>query len=143
MIFTPDFSHTLLCFHGKGEMWVQLGGHMEIGDDSPAAGALREAREESGLGEFTLVDTAPIDLHHHGLAATFGNCHAHWDVVFALSAPYAPPRVSEESEDVRWFPVDELPPGCAPGFPAQLARALARVRILDQAGPAGRFHERR
>lgn len=130
MIFTPDLAHTLLCFHGKGEMWVQLGGHMEHGDASPAAGALREAREESGLENFRLLAPTPIDLNHHGLAATFGACHAHWDVVFALTTPFAPPRVSRESKDVRWFPVDGLPAGCAPGFEEQFTSTLSRARAV-------------
>lgn len=130
MIFSPDLTHTLLCFHGKGNMWVQLGGHMEDGDSSPAAGALREAAEESGLGNFELLSPAPIDLNHHGLAQTFGSCHAHWDVVFALTVPLAEPVVSAESKDVRWFPIDVLPHGCAPGFDEQFTGVLARVRSL-------------
>lgn len=130
VVFTPDLTHTLLCFHGKGSMWVQLGGHMEGGDASPAEGALREAREESGLEEFELLAPVPIDLNRHGLAATFGSCHAHWDVVYALTTPFAVPRVSEESGDVRWFPVDDLPPGCAIGFEEQFANVLGRARAL-------------
>ena len=128
VIFSPDLARTLLCFHGKGNMWVQLGGHMEPGDLTPAAGALREAREESGLSDFQLLHPAPIDLNHHGLAATFGACQAHFDVVFALTTPLAEPRVSAESKDVRWFSVDVLPPGCAPGFEEQFSHVLARVR---------------
>lgn len=130
MIFTPDLSHTLLCFHGKGEMWVQLGGHMEEGDLSPASGALREAQEESGLSGFSLLSPAPIELHRHGLAATFGDCHAHWDVVYALQNEHAPPVVSEESKAVQWFPVDALPQGCAPGFEEQFTQVLHRVRTV-------------
>lgn len=130
MIFTPDLSHTLLCFHGKGNMWVQVGGHLESGDPTPAAGALREASEESGLPGLELLTPVPIDLNRHGLAATFGSCHAHWDVVFALTAPHAAPVVSAESKDVRWFPVDRLPQGCAPGFEEQFADVLTRVRGL-------------
>lgn len=128
MVFTPDLSHTLLCFHGKGNMWVQLGGHMEEGDTTPAAGALREAREESGLTEFELLSPLPIDLNRHGLAATFGSCRAHWDVVYALTTPLATPTVSSESADVRWFPVTDLPPGTAAGFTEQFAGVLTRVR---------------
>lgn len=131
MIFTPDLSHTLLCFHGKGEMWVQLGGHMELEDVSPDLAALREAREESGLEEFTLLSPHPIDLNHHGLAATFGTCHGHWDVVYALAIPMAEPVVSAESRDVRWFPVDDLPEGCAAGFEEQFAGVLRRTRALQ------------
>ena len=132
LVFTPDLSRTLLCFHGKGNMWVQLGGHMEPGDLSPAAGALREAREESGLDDFQFLTPTPIDLNHHGLAATFGACHAHWDLVYALTTPGGEPRVSAESKDVRWFDTANLPRGCAPGFQEQFARVLARARTLHR-----------
>lgn len=130
MIFSPDLSHTLLCFHGKGEMWVQLGGHMEQEDLTPAAGAVREAEEESGLSGFRFFSPSPIELHRHGLAATFGSCRAHWDVVYALKVDYAPPVVSEESRAVQWFPVDALPPGCAPGFEEQFAHVRQRLGAL-------------
>lgn len=132
VVFTPDLSQTLLCFHGKGNMWVQLGGHMEPGDASPAQGALREAREESGLADFQLLTSTPIDLDHHGLAATFGACHAHWDIVFALTTPWAEPQVSAESADVRWFDTAKLPRGCAPGFEEQFTRVLSRAGALHQ-----------
>lgn len=130
MVFTPDLSQTLLCFHGKGNMWVQLGGHMEAEDESPADAALREAREESGLQNFSFLTTDPIELHRHGLAATFGSCHAHWDVVYALTIPYAEPWASDESREVRWFPVDALPEGCADGFKEQFEAVLARARSI-------------
>ena len=135
VIFSPDLRRTLLCFHGKGDFWVQLGGHLEPEDDSPAAGALRECREESGLAGVELLLPAPIDLNRHRLGTKFGSCQAHWDVVYALVAPLAEPVVSEESKDVAWFDVDRLPADCAPGFHEQFAAALARVRAaIDPIG---------
>lgn len=131
VVLSPDLRRTLLCFHGKGNMWVQLGGHLEPSDTTPAEGALREAEEESGLGDLRLAHPVPIDLNRHGLAAAFGSCRAHWDVVFALIADPAPPVVSPESADVRWFDVDELPHGCAPGFEDQFGQVLRRVRSVQ------------
>src|SRR5699024_8315068 len=89
VLFSPALARTLLCPHSTGIMCVQLGGHMEPGDLTRAAGALREAREESGLSDFRLLHPAPIELNHHGLAATFGACQAHFDVVFALTTSLA------------------------------------------------------
>ncbi|MPV49605.1 NUDIX hydrolase [Pseudactinotalea sp. HY158] len=128
MVFTPDLAQILLCLHGKAGFWVQLGGHLEADDPTPLAGALREAREESGLSDVVATRDLPIDLNRHELASEFGRCRAHWDVVYALTAEPRPPVVSPESKDVRWFPTSSLPPNCAPGFEAQVDAALARLR---------------
>ncbi len=127
MVFTPDLERILLCLHGKGGFWVQLGGHMEPADPTPLAAALREAREESGLSDVVPRLEEPIDLNRHELASAFGRCRAHWDVVYALTADGLPPIVSPESRDVRWFPVTGLPPNCAPGFVEQVGSVLGRL----------------
>ena len=64
---------TLLVHHRKSGSWFQPGGHLEPSDDSPADGALREAREETGLevrlGAPGLLDVdihwVPWDEHDH------------------------------------------------------------------------------
>jgi 8-oxo-dGTP pyrophosphatase MutT (NUDIX family) len=66
-------AHTLLVHHRKSGSWFQPGGHLEPGDGSPAAGALREAGEETGLdvrlGSPGLLDAdihwVPWDEHYH------------------------------------------------------------------------------
>jgi hypothetical protein len=42
-VFNNDRTEVLLCFHRKGQFWVQLGGHIEPGDASVAEAGLREA----------------------------------------------------------------------------------------------------
>lgn len=109
-VFSPDLTNVLLCFHKKGGFWVQLGGHIEPDDASVAAAAFRETREESGLLSFAPIDSLPFDLNRHSLASAFGRCATHWDVGFAAFAPAdAVPVVSEESDDVAWWPVDRMP----------------------------------
>ena len=49
-------------------------------------------------------------------------------VVLTGADPGARVAVSDESEDVAWFPVDDLPPGTPPDFPQRLATVLAEVR---------------
>jgi 8-oxo-dGTP pyrophosphatase MutT (NUDIX family) len=121
-VFTPDLEHTLLCFHRKGRFWVQLGGHIEAQDGSLAEAALREAREESAIHGMSLLSSAIVDLNRHELNSGF-TCHAHWDVGFAAVAPAdATITVSDESEDVRWFPVDALPRVAAGGLTARVMR---------------------
>jgi len=129
-VFSPDLERTLLCFHRKGGFWVQFGGHVEPQDDSIADVAVREAREESGIQELELLTEAIVDLHRHELGSGFA-CSAHWDIGFvAVVHPAAPVVVSDESEDVRWFPVDDLPALSADGLGERMRQAL------DAAGSA-------
>ena len=129
-VFSADLSRTVLCFHRKGRFWVQTGGHVEPEDGSVAAAALREAGEESGLTGLTLVPGA-LDLDRHGLSAAFGSCRTHWDVGFVALAPAgALPTASDESDEVGWFPVDDLPAPLA-------GNVAARVRLLRDAVRAG------
>ncbi|REE98768.1 NUDIX hydrolase [Thermomonospora umbrina] len=101
-------SRVLLTLHGKVKAWLQLGGHCEPDDTTLSAAALREATEESGIpGLRLLPDPVQIDRHHV-------RCHPegshHLDVQYVAVAPAdARHRISDESDDLRWFPVDSLP----------------------------------
>lgn len=102
--------NVLLTMHTKARAWLQFGGHIEQTDDSLHAAAAREVREESGI-ETVRVDTGIVELHRHSLGARFGRCEAHLDVRFVgWVDPGTEPVCSAESLDVRWWPVDGLPP---------------------------------
>lgn len=131
-VFSPTLSHVLLCFHKKGQFWVQVGGHIDPTDESLVAAALREAREESGLIELTVVDGV-IDVDRHELGAAFGRCHTHWDVGVAALSPLLPPRVSDESEQVQWFPVNALPDNLAGAVAQRVAVMLDQLSRVQEA----------
>lgn len=131
LVLDPDGSHVLLALHGKGGFWGQFGGHCEAGDASLAAAALREGAEESGLPGLRLVGDGPVDLDRHALSGAFGACGEHLDVRFAAVAPAgAQPVVSAESDDVRWFPVSEVP--------ASAVLDIGRLVVRSQAALRGR-----
>lgn len=129
-VFSPDLDRTLLCFHRKGGFWVQFGGHLEPGDETVAAAALRETREESGIDSLTLLSDCIVDVNRHELHGRF-SCAAHWDIGYAaIARPDARITVSDESEDVRWFPLDELPTSAADGLRKRLESGRQAAEVL-------------
>ncbi len=110
LVLSADHDEALLTLHTKAGLWFHLGGHCEAGDATLAGAALREATEESGLAGLEL-DPVPLHLDSHEVA--FCGTHpqvTHLDVRFlAVAPPDAVPTVSEESLDVRWWPVRDLP----------------------------------
>ncbi|MEV0151151.1 MULTISPECIES: NUDIX hydrolase [unclassified Nonomuraea] len=107
-VLSHDGGRVLLTLHPKAGMWLPMGGHCEPSDASLSAVALREATEESGIPGLELLP-GPLALDRHEVW-----CHPprswHLDVEYAAVAPPgAEAVISEESLDLRWFPVDEIP----------------------------------
>lgn len=118
--------HVLLTLHPRVGRWLQLGGHCEPEDPSLTAAALREATEESGVSGLT-IDDAPLRLDVHPITCSLGLPTRHFDVQFLVRAPTgAEPVVSDESDDLRWWPVRALPPGTE-DLTELVAAALDRV----------------
>lgn len=130
-VFDDAREHLLLCLHGKGRFWVQPGGHLEPGDASIADAAARELEEETGISPALLRDVRIVDLDHHPLSSRFGRCASHLDVgVAAVVDPDAVAlQVSDESDDLAWFPLDDLPSPLPPAFDERLARVRAAYAV--------------
>ncbi|WP_338750882.1 NUDIX hydrolase [Janibacter alittae] len=111
LVVDPGAEHVLLTLHPKVGRWLQFGGHLEDHDRSVAAGALREALEESGLSAATLqLRPGLVQLDRHSLGSGFTRCTEHLDLRWiAVAAHGAEPVASEESDDLAWWSVDALP----------------------------------
>jgi len=108
-IVSPKRDRTLLVHHRKLDRWLQPGGHAD-GDPDLARAALREAREETGLASPRLVSPEIFDFDRHwipGRGAEAG--HWHYDFRFLIEAdPKAPLLISEESNELKWFPLQDV-----------------------------------
>ena len=110
LVLSADRERVLLTLHAKAQRWFQLGGHCEPGDATLAGAAEREAVEESGIDGLRVAPT-PVQLSEHAVpfCDPRGGVH-HLDVRFvAVADEGVEHAVSEESLDVRWWPVSALP----------------------------------
>lgn len=126
LVLSADRQQTLLTLHPRVGRWLQLGGHCEGTDPTLVAAALREGTEESGMADLT-IGPAPIQLEVHPITCSLGLPTRHFDVRFLAVAPTdAVPRISAESTDLRWWPVDALPEGIEDGVRELVSLALAQ-----------------
>ena len=109
-------THALLLHHTRLNLWVQPGGHLDDSDASPVAGAMREAREETGLANLQLINELLFDVDIHCIparAAGSGRCgmepaHLHYDVRYLIITPDHHVTISVESLGAKWLPLLDL-----------------------------------
>ena len=107
-LVSADGLRVLLTRHRKLDRWLQLGGHAD-GDGDLSAVALREAREESGLGAL-VAEGGVFDLDRHFIPARGAEPgHWHYDVRYVVHATVDEAFViNEESHALAWRRIDQL-----------------------------------
>jgi 8-oxo-dGTP pyrophosphatase MutT (NUDIX family) len=109
-------THALLLHHQKLNLWVQPGGHLDDTDVTPAAGALREALEETGNPTLALAGDVLFDVDIHSIPARPARAgklvaepvHIHYDARYLITAADHRVTISEESLGARWIRLEEL-----------------------------------
>lgn len=116
-IVHPDLDKILLVHHKKFNGWLQIGGHIELDEDSDTA-LLREIEEECGLKVKLLTDapgkagpTAKV-LHRPNFVyihETYTKKHYHLDLRYVCLAKTTNITLEKEAHnDIRWFTRHEL-----------------------------------
>lgn len=100
----------VLLKHKRLGLWLQPGGHVDAGE-TPWDGALREAREETGLEVAFHADQLDDDgvprLIHVDVHAG-GRGHTHLDLRYLVDGGAADPTPPEgESQEIGWFGWDD------------------------------------
>jgi len=129
IIFSADHQRVLLTLHRVIKLWLQTGGHCEPEDESLSAAALREGLEESGI-EGLVIDPVPVLLSHHEVPSCgpIRPSH-HLDVQYvAVAPPDAQHVISDESDKLEWFAVDELPTDTDQSVRDLIAASRTRLR---------------
>jgi 8-oxo-dGTP pyrophosphatase MutT (NUDIX family) len=109
LVLDSSGQRVLLTLHPRVGRWIQLGGHCEPSDSTVVDAALREAREESGIDDLT-IDPVLLSADTHPITCSLGKPTRHLDLRFLVRAPAGATAVrSEESTDLRWWPIGELP----------------------------------
>ena len=94
----------VLLKHKRLGLWLQPGGHVDAGE-TPWEGALREAREETGL-DVTFADVGDDGVPHlvHVDVHPGGRGHTHLDLRYLVHGGDADPTPPEgESQEIAWF----------------------------------------
>ena len=109
-VISPDKNKILMTHHKKLNMWLQLGGHAD-GEKDLKLVAIKEAKEESGFNNFSILSEEIFDLDIHKIESMNEEPeHFHYDVRFLLEADPNEQNIiiSEESHDVKWIHLDDV-----------------------------------
>ena len=109
-VISPDKNKILMTHHKKLNMWLQLGGHAD-GEKDLKLVAIKEAKEESGFNNYSILSEEIFDLDIHMIESINEEPeHLHYDVRFLLEADPNEQNIiiSEESNDVKWIHLDDV-----------------------------------
>jgi len=114
-LVNKELTHVFFTHHKKLDRWLQPGGHSD-GDANTLAVSMREASEESGIEDVFIqpVMDQIFDVDIHTIPARKSEPeHKHYDIRFLLEADMNQPlRISEESNEIAWIPVEEISSLC-------------------------------
>lgn len=108
-ILDPSLSKVILVRHRRLDRWIQPGGHIEIGE-TPFAGALREAEEETGIEDLVPWKNKLFNLSVHLFPqGKDGPAHFHYDFRYLFIATGSSRiQATDETDGVVWVPLSRI-----------------------------------
>jgi ADP-ribose pyrophosphatase YjhB (NUDIX family) len=114
-IFIVHDNKVLLVNHPRYQLWLPIGGHIEL-DEDPEIALYREIKEESGLDVRILSDKPQLDAPDRKSILTpayvdvheAGAPHKHISFVYFAISNGGESQLSSEHSDMRWFDAAEL-----------------------------------
>lgn len=130
LILNEQKTHTLMVYHNIYQSWSWTGGHTD-GETDFLSVALKEAKEETGLGALRPLSPYPVrwdvlcvkahEKHGNPVAP-----HLHLNAAFVFLADEKAPLsvCPEENSAVRWLPLARLETLCGEPFMLPIYQSL-------------------
>jgi 8-oxo-dGTP pyrophosphatase MutT (NUDIX family) len=123
-VLSKDKQRVLFTHHKFLNRWLQLGGHVD-GEIDIIQAALREAQEESGIEDVVPLSLDIFDIDAHGIPENPKKnepAHMHYDLAFLFHAQNDNFVISDESNDLKWFTVEDVQTLNATGSKARMLK---------------------
>lgn len=133
-VVSADGSRVLLILHGKLNIWVQPGGHIDDEDPHVLAAALREAAEETGItkDQLDLVGDGLFDVDIHPIPPRKSDPeHAHFDLRILLRAHTDTFEAGSDARAGQWVRLEDVP---TLATDESVLRAVRKIQRLQTKG---------
>ncbi|MCF7852053.1 MAG: NUDIX hydrolase [Simkaniaceae bacterium] len=122
LIFNPDKTEILLIKRRDVPVWALPGGGIDQGE-SPEIAAIRETLEETGYH----VDITRKTAEYSPINRLTRNTH-----VFECTIKNGLPTINDEIQDIRFFPIQNLPYHLPPPYPEWIHEALTHPTLIKR-----------
>ena len=134
-VLSPDRESLLMILHSKFNLWLQPGGHIDGGGESPVSAAKREVEEETGVAQenLSLIEHeghAIFDIDVHPIPENLKKgepAHAHYDLRFLFEAADDGVMAGSDANDAKWVKLDEIE---TVQTDESVMRAVRKLRLL-------------
>ena len=128
-LLNTNLDHILLTHHKTLNIWLPFGGHSD-GERNSLNVALRETREESGIDNINTGNGEIFDVDIHPIPENKKKhepAHKHIAVEFVFTTPETDYHISDESDKLGWFTIDDFFALISTGYYSRADRIIAKL----------------